>query len=102
MRIEKQSFSILNYISKDGRDELRLIERAGRICYGSPMSSSFDETKRFVKGLINRGHESVLEHSLLVVKFNTNRAIANELVRHRHAGYSQESTRYANFTKERF
>lgn len=102
MRIEKQSFSILNYISKDGRDELRLIERAGRVCYNSPMSSSFDETKRFVKGLIDRGHESVLEHSLLVIKLNTNRAIANELVRHRHAGYSQESTRYANFTKERF
>jgi thymidylate synthase (FAD) len=102
MRVENQSFSIMNYISKDGRDELRLIERAGRICYGSSMSSSFDGTKQFVKGLISRGHESVLEHSLLVVKLNTNRAIANELVRHRHAGYSQESTRYANYTKERF
>ena len=102
MKIENQSYKIMSYISKDGKDELRLIEEAGRICYGSPMSASFDNTKQFVKGLISRGHESVLEHSLLVVKLNTNRAIANELVRHRHAGYSQASTRYMNFTKERF
>ena len=102
MKIEKQDYEILTDISEGGVKELRLIETAGRICYASPMSRNMDGCHKFVKGLIDRGHESVLEHSLLVVKLNTNRAIANELVRHRHAGYSQASTRYMNFTKERF
>lgn len=102
MRIEKQNYDILTDISEGGVKELRLIETAGRICYASPMSRDMEGCRKFVKSLIDRGHESVLEHSLLVVKFNTNRAIANELVRHRHAGYSQASTRYMNFTKERF
>lgn len=36
------------------------------------------------------------------VKFITNRAIANEIVRHRVFSYSQESTRYCNYSKDRF
>ena len=35
-------------------------------------------------------------------KFTCSRAIANELVRHRHFSYSQESTRYCNYSKDKF
>lgn len=102
MKLVAQDVQILSSISGGAVDELRLIERAGRTCYCSPMSETWDGCKTFVQGLIDRGHTSVLEHSLLTLKFTTTRAVANELVRHRHCGYSQESTRYCNYTKERF
>ncbi len=102
MKLVAQDVKILNSISGGAVDELRLIERAGRTCYCSPMSETWNGCKTFVQGLIDRGHTSVLEHSLLTLKFTTTRAVANELVRHRHCGYSQESTRYCNYTKERF
>src|SRR5574344_1308661 len=35
-------------------------------------------------------------------KFTTNRAIANELVRHRVFSFAQESTRFCNYSKDRF
>lgn len=38
----------------------------------------------------------------MTVHFVTNRAIANELVRHRTASYSQESTRYCNYNLGKF
>ena len=38
----------------------------------------------------------------ITVKWNVNRAIANEIVRHRKFSYSQQSTRYCNFSKNRF
>lgn len=36
------------------------------------------------------------------VKFTTNRAIANEFVRHRVFSFAQESTRYCNYSKDKF
>lgn len=44
----------------------------------------------------------MLEHSQLSVLFTCDRAIANELVRHRIASFAQESTRYCNYSKEKF
>lgn len=54
----------------------------------------------FVKRLISRKHFSVLEHSLLTVRFITSRGITHEIVRHRLASFSQESTRYVNYEKK--
>jgi len=75
------------------------IEQAGRTCYKSDGSVKKNTTEEFIRMIISNGHESVLEHGLLSVKLTTNRAIANELVRHRIASYSQESTRYVNYGK---
>ena len=36
------------------------------------------------------------------VKFITDRGVSHELVRHRLASYAQESTRYCNYSKDRF
>jgi len=75
------------------------IEQAGRTCYKSEGNVKKNTAEEFVRMIISNGHESVLEHGLLSVKLTTNRAIANELVRHRIASYSQESTRYVNYGK---
>lgn len=95
MRIIEPSYEILSYPT-----ELKKIEQAGRVCYKS--KSTEDSSERFVKMLIERGHESVLEHESITVKIVCDRAIANELVRHRIASYSQQSTRFCNFSKDKF
>lgn len=70
---------------------LLTIERAGRTCYQTEPGK---DSKKFVKMLIDRGHESVLEHVSASVRIITNRGVSHELVRHRLAAYSQSSTRY--------
>jgi thymidylate synthase (FAD) len=73
------------------------IERYGRICYKSERLASDTSASRFVRNLIDRGHESVIEHEKITVVYITNRGITHEIVRHRIASYSQESTRYCNY-----
>lgn len=89
------SFEIIDSI--DGESVLKKIERCGRTCYKSEDKITDDSCKKFVKAIVNLGHESVLEHVSITVKFTISRAIANEIVRHRIASYSQESTRYCNY-----
>lgn len=77
------------------------VERAGRTCYKSECKMG-DNPADFVKSLINRGHESVIEHAVASFRIITDRGITHELVRHRIASFSQESTRYCNYAGERF
>lgn len=81
---------------------LRLIEQAGRTCYKSENKITEDSSKQFVQRLLNSGHHSVIEHISVTVRFICDRGISHELVRHRLASYSQESTRYANYSKSKF
>lgn len=83
-------------------DQLLRIEKAGRTCYQSDQNEITQDTaKRFVRMLIKRGHESVLEHSYMTVQFNNlSRGFTHEQVRHRLTGISQESTRYVDYAKE--
>lgn len=93
----EQDIQLVNYKYKDPIDLLQDIERIGRVCYKSEHRITSSSAAPFVRNLIARGHESVLEHISITVRFITDRAIANELVRHRIAAYSQESTRYCNY-----
>ena len=93
----EQDIQLVNYKYKDPMDLLRDIERIGRVCYKSEHRITSSSAAPFVRNIIERGHESVLEHISITVRFVTDRAIANELVRHRIAAYSQESTRYCNY-----
>lgn len=104
MHIVKPSFEILTDISPNAEEELSLIERAARTCYKSEdKMTGLDSAKDFIKRItIGKNHTSVLEHSILSIKFIVNRGVSHELVRHRHAGYSQESTRYCNYMNEKF
>lgn len=92
MRIRKQKVELLNPQSYEELTEK--IEIAGRVCYQSEPKG---DPEKFIRMIIKRGHESVLEHGSLTFKLRTNRAIANEIVRHRLASYSQESTRYVKY-----
>ncbi len=80
-----------------GENSLQLIELAGRTSYQSRDKITNDSAARFVKMLRERGHESVLEHSCMTVEFNNvSRGFTHELVRHRLASFTQESTRYVD------
>lgn len=81
---------------------LRHIERAGRVCYKSEDKIAEDTAEQFIRGIIKRGHESVIEHCSISVKVICDRGVTHEIVRHRLASYSQESTRYCNYTGGKF
>lgn len=100
MKIINQTVNILTPL--DGDAILKHVERCGRVCYQSTHRIDDGSAPRFARGVIRRGHESVLEHYSLTVSFITDRAIANQVVRHRIASYSQESTRYCNYMTDRF
>ena len=98
MNILKARFEILTTISEGGIEELKHIEKIGRVCYKSEgnITEDGESAKKFVKMLINRGHEAMIEHSSLSIKFTVDRGVSHELVRHRIASFAQESTRYVN------
>ncbi len=96
MRIVEPSVT-LEWITPDA---LGVIERAGRTCYKSEYKSDSDPAV-FVRRLIKRGHLSVIEHAVASLRIVCDRGVSHEIVRHRIASYSQESTRYVCYAKER-
>jgi len=100
MRVISPSFEIIGTI--DGDEILKEIERIGRVCYKSEDKITTDSAGKFVKMILASGHESVIEHSRVSVKVICDRGVSHEIVRHRIASYSQESTRYCNYFKEKF
>ncbi|CAL7960410.1 thymidylate synthase (FAD) [Gammaproteobacteria bacterium] len=79
---------------------LEIIERAGRTCYKSEKRITKGSAEKFIKTIIELGHETVIEHANASIRFITNRGVTHELVRHRLASYSQESTRYVRYSGE--
>lgn len=104
MKIIKPYYEILSPISNGGIKELQHIEKIGRVCYKSEdrITEDGESAKKFVKMLISNGHEAMIEHSSLSVKFVVDRGVSHELVRHRIASFAQESTRYCNYSKDKF
>ena len=100
MKIINASYHIETPI--DGAEVLKRIEKAGRTCYKSEDRITAESAENFVRMLIERGHESVLEHASITVRFVCDRGISHEIVRHRIASFSQESTRYCNYSGDRF
>lgn len=78
---------------------LKKIERCGRLCYQSEHRITSDSYIKFIKGLIARGHLSVIEHGSATAIVVCDRGVSHEIVRHRLGSYSQESTRYCNYLK---
>jgi len=104
MKLVKQGHQILSRVSIDGIEELQRIEIAGRTCYKSEerITPDGESAKRFVKMIIDNGHEAMLEHSSLSVRFICSRGVSHEIVRHRLFSFAQESTRYCNYSKGKF
>lgn len=100
MKIINASYHIETPI--DGAEVLKRIEKAGRTCYKSEDRITAESAENFVRRLIERGHESVLEHESITVRFVCDRGVSHEIVRHRIASFSQESTRYCNYSNDRF
>lgn len=100
MRIVNAGYEIMDNL--DGAAILEKIERCGRVCYKSEDKITSDSAEKFVRSIIKRGHESVLEHVSFTVRFIVDRGVSHELVRHRIASFSQESTRYCNYSQDKF
>lgn len=100
MKIIPPSFELLD--SLDGAALLQKIELAGRVCYKSEAKITPDSAEGFVRRILENGHESVLEHEKLTARVVCDRGVSHEIVRHRIASYSQESTRYCNYSLDRF
>lgn len=98
MKLIKPSYEILSDIN--GEDILKSIELAGRTCYKSEDRITKTSAAEFVKMILKRGHESVIEHISVSVRFICDRGVSHELVRHRLASFSQESTRYCNYSTD--
>lgn len=97
MKIISPSYEIMTPIN--GLEMLKHLELAGRVCYKSEDKITDESCKKFTKMIKTRKHESVLEHCSVSVRFICNRGFTHELVRHRVASFSQESTRYVNYSK---
>ena len=97
MKIVDSRFAVIDDLN--GLEILKKIERIGRICYKSEDRITEHSAAPFVKMLIQRGHEAMLEHFNFSVLFVVDRGVSHELVRHRIASFAQESTRYCNYGK---
>ena len=100
MQIIQPSVEIMSAV--DGQAILRHLEIVGRTCYKSEGLITDTSAETFVRKLIARGHEAIIEHESISVRFICDRGVSHELVRHRLASYAQESTRYCNYSKSQF
>jgi thymidylate synthase (FAD) len=89
--------SVKIYFDKDGVSYLKDLEEFGRTCYKSEDKITETSYIKFIKNILARNHESVIEHKSITVRIICNRGVTHEIVRHRLASYSQESTRYCNY-----
>lgn len=99
MRIIEPSFEVTPF---DATEMMLAIEKAARTCYKSEAKMTVNSAQTMIGALIKSGHESVLEHRSITVKFIIDRGVSHCLVRHRIAAFSQESTQYCNYSRDRF
>lgn len=105
MKVVNASYQVLYPDLDDpgtAKDIYRRIETAGRTCYKSEDKITDESAEKFVRGLIRSGHEAMIEHASMTVKFIVDRGVSHEIVRHRLASFAQESTRYCNYSKDKF
>lgn len=95
MKIIAAGYEIMDKLN--GAEILKKIELCGRVCYKSEDRITEETSQRFIRSIIKNGHISVLEHVSFSIRFIVDRGISHELVRHRIASFSQESTRYCNY-----
>lgn len=87
----------------NGVDIMKKIERACRTCYRSEGIITDNSYKRLLRNCLTRGHESILEHEKITIRMCCDIGVYKDLTRHR-AGtaFSIESTRYCNYSKDKF
>ena len=100
MLVIKPSIEIIDMDSYE--NILKKIEKIGRVCYKSEGKITEDSAEKFIRALLTRQHESVIEHESVTIRVICDRGVSHEIVRHRIASYSQESTRYCNYAGDKF
>ena len=100
MKIVNASYEILDTLN--GEEILRKIERIARVCYKSTDKITEGSAEKMIRSLIKNNHDAMLEHYSFSVSFICDRGISHEIVRHRIASFAQESTRYCNYSKDKF
>lgn len=102
MKLINPKVEIIDKIN--GSEILKRIEKVARTCYKSEEYISEDDSsaKKLITNLVKSNHHAMLEFVDITVKFTCSRSIANEIVRCRLASYAQESTRYCNYSKDKF
>lgn len=100
MKIIKAHAFIDSYV--DGQEMIENIERVARTCYRSESKIDKDSATKMISSLVKSGHESMLEHESVTVRFIIDKGVSHELVRHRLASFAQESTRYCNYSSDKF
>lgn len=86
----------------DGVQMMKNLELAAKQCYRTQSNITEDSYKHFLRNCINRGHESVIEHEKVSIRMCCDIGVYKDLTRHRHASFSIESTRYCNYSKDKF
>lgn len=100
MIITKPGYEIIS--KNDYTEMLKKLETIGRVCYKSEDRITDSSSEVFIQNILKRGHESVIEHESITVRVICDRGVTHEIVRHRVASYSQESTRYCNYANDKF
>lgn len=100
MKIIKPSFEILTPLDRES--VYKHLELIARTCYKSEDKITDESAPKMVKGLIKSQHLAMIEHYSVSVKFFCDRGVTHEMVRHRVASYAQESTRYCNYSGDKF
>ena len=100
MKLIKPKVKILDEI--DGNAVINRIATVARTCYKSEDLSTPEKDLALVKRLIESKHEAMLEFYDITVKFTCDRITSQSIVRHRLASFAQESTRYCNYSKDKF
>ncbi len=100
MKIIEQSAKIITDINTE--NVYKFLESIGRVCYKSNDKITTGSAEKFIDAIVKSGHESVIEHFNISIFIICDRGVSHEIVRHRLASYSQESTRYCNYSKEKF
>ena len=102
MRILKPQHVIIGKDQIEGHKILKHIEKIARTCYKSEDLINDESAEKMIKKLIKLNHLAMIEHASVSVLFTCDRGVTHEIVRHRVASYAQESTRYVNYSKDKF
>ena len=102
MRTLKPQHVIVGKDQIEGHKILKHIEKIARTCYKSEDLINDESAEKMIKKLIKMNHLAMIEHASVSVLFTCDRGVTHEIVRHRVASYAQESTRYVNYSKDKF
>ncbi len=98
IKVIKPSYEIVNEPNWD--EVLISLEKAIRTCYKSEKKIDAGTADKLIRSIIERGHESTLEHQSMTVRFKADRRFLGQISRHRHCSLSVESSRYVGYSSD--